>query len=89
MHVKWNGKISNPIAIQKGTRQGGLTSPFLFNILYQYLVAKLSNMSWGIAIEDVKYNVCCYADDLLLCSLTITGLQQLINEANDYITQRG
>ena len=89
VHIKWNGKISAPIAIQKGTRQGGLSSPFLFNVLYQELVGKLSNMPCGVAINNVKYNVCCYADDLLLCSLTITGLQQLINEANNYISDHG
>ena len=89
VHIKWNGKMSSPIPIQKGTRQGGLSSPFLFNILYQELVTKLSNMPCGVAIDDVKYNVCCYADDLLLCSLTIKGLQQLINEANTYITEHG
>ena len=89
VHVKWNGKMSNPIAVQRGTRQGGLSSPFLFNILYQDLVTKLSDMPCGINIDGVNYNVCCYADDLLLCSLTIIGLQLLINEANNYITQHG
>ena len=31
----------------------------------------------------------CYADDLLLCSLTATGLQNMINIANRYIYNFG
>ena len=31
----------------------------------------------------------CYADDLILTSLTVTGLQSLIDESHDYITSHG
>ena len=31
----------------------------------------------------------CYADDILLCSLTVTGLQRLIDVANMYISSHG
>ena len=43
----------------------------------------------GISINYISYNLCCYADDLLLCSLSVTGLQALIDEANYYIKQHG
>ena len=36
-----------------------------------------------------SYNVFCYADDLILTSLTVTGLQSLINVSRDYITSHG
>jgi len=26
----------------------------------------------------MKFNACCYADDVLICSITITGLRTLI-----------
>ena len=32
VHVKWVSILSEPIKICKGTRQVGLSSPFLFNI---------------------------------------------------------
>ena len=87
--VKWGDHMSEALSVCKGTRQGGLSSPFIFNLLYQGLVEKLSQKQCGISINGVSYNLCCYADDLLLCSLSITGLQTLIDEANYYIKQHG
>ena len=31
----------------------------------------------------------CYADDSILTSLSVTGLQELIDTANSYITEHG
>ena len=73
----------------KGTRQGGLSSPFLFNLFYQYLINELSDCVGGIAINNISFNVFCYADDLMLTSLTVTGLQKIIDLANRYITDHG
>jgi exonuclease III len=87
--VKWDGNISQPLSIEKGTRQGGLTSPLLFNLLYQDLIHYLSNHIGGMKINNVSYNVFCYADDLLLVSTTVTGLQSLIDKANEYIVNHG
>jgi len=38
VYIKWGENISEDIPIYKGTRQGGLSSPFIFNLLYQDLV---------------------------------------------------
>ena len=75
--------------INKGTRQGGLSSPFLFNLMYQDIVNELSEMNVGISINNTTYNTFCYADDLLLCSLTISGLQKLIDRAHEQIIRCG
>ena len=56
--IKWGNAISNPIPISIETRQGGLSSPFIFNIFYQDLVKTLSSKSCGINIDGVSYNVC-------------------------------
>ena len=87
--VKWNNTLSTKFPLQKGTRQGGLTSPFLFNIMYQDLIEGLSNVSGGMRIGCNSFNVFCYADDLLLTSSTVTGLQSLIDFANQYVTSHG
>ena len=87
--VKWNNKLSNLFKIEKGTRQGGLTSPFLFNVIYQDIIYELSNMSGGIRIGNYAFNVFCYADDILLTSLTVTGLQKLIDLANNRLSDIG
>ena len=38
---------------------------------------------------DNCYNAFCYADGILLCSTTITGLQNLINISVDYVVKFG
>ena len=71
-------------------RQGGLTSPFLFNIFYKDLVDILASHEGGITIIDgVRFNVFVYADDILLASTTASGLQNLINSAVSYVLQHG
>lgn len=89
VRVKWNKSLSAQIRVLQGTRQGGLSSPFLFNLFYQNLIDDLNEMSCGITIDDMNYNVFCYADDILLASLSVTGLQKLIKRANDIITHQG
>ena len=87
--IHWGNSKSKRIRICKGTRQGGLSSPFLFNIFYQDVVKHLSLMQCGCRIDDMSFNCFCYADDLLLTSTTVSGLQKLIDYANYYITSHG
>ena len=47
------------------------------------------NSESGIIINNRKYNVFCYADDLLLTTTTVTGLQSLIDQAVSYVSDRG
>ena len=89
INIKWRGCYSKNIDVNIGTRQGGLSSPMLFNIFYQELIDRLSSQHCGISINKNSYNVFCYADDLILTSLTITGLQSLINISRNYITSHG
>jgi hypothetical protein len=89
VELKWANQLSQPIKVSKGTRQGGLSSPFLFNIFYQDLINKLNECTGGLRINKDAYNVIAYADDLLLCSLTVTGLQNMINVANKFIEDHG
>ena len=42
-----------------------------------------------MSIGKHKYNIFCYADDILLASTTVSGLQRLINTANHFITNHG
>ena len=89
VQIRWNNHLSAQIPIRRGTRQGGLTSPTLFNAFYQELVQKIENCNCGIILNNKSYNVFAYADDLLLASTTTTGLQSLIDLAVSFVTQRG
>ena len=46
------------------------------------MISARNQMSCGILINGVNYNVLCYADDILLMSSTASGLQSLIDFAN-------
>ena len=79
INITWRGCYSKDVVVNIGTRQGGLSSPLLFNIFYQDLIDRLSTQHCGISINKESFNVFCYADDLILTSLTVTGLQSLID----------
>jgi hypothetical protein len=87
--IKWGTQLGSSIMIEKGTRQGGLSSPFLFNLIYQDLVNELSLCIGGISIGSMSFNAFNYADDILLASLTVTRLQRLIDVAQRYISDHG
>ena len=86
VYVRWNG-LGGPINISNCTRQGGLTSTHLFNCFYKDLIKKISCTDGGI--DGHRFSVYCYADDLLLDSTRVTGLQSLIDSANSYMIEHG
>ena len=80
INIKWK-YLSRDIPICKGTKHGGLCSPFLID--------HLNSQNGKVTIGKYKYNAFCYADDVLLTSTTVSGLQNLMDTANEFITQHG
>ena len=74
VQIKWNVTV-NIIQICKGTMQGGLSWPLLFNLFYKDLINELENCDGGATVGNVNFNVFCYADDIILSSTTAFGLQ--------------
>ena len=72
VQIKWGSALREPMSVHTITRQGGLSSPFLFNLFYQDLFNELSECTGGIIINKQFFNVYRYADDLMLASLTVT-----------------
>ena len=87
--IRWKNYLSESIHVTCGTKQGSLTSPYFFNFFYQELVELLQKSNCGITIGNNHYHCYCYADDLLLSSLTVTGLQRLIDIARNYVSDHG
>ena len=85
VQVKRGSILREPIKVCKGI-------PFLtvpVDFFYQDLINELSQCTGAININNVSFIVFYYADDLMLASLTFSGLQHLIVVANKYITEHG
>ncbi len=82
--VKWNGQYSALFKVTRGTRQGSVLSPYLFNICINHLLVTLQNTDLGVMIGNSMYNSFAYADDVSLFCLSIPGLQKLIDICVQY-----
>jgi len=82
--VRVNGSDSSPFKIQKGTRQGSIISPYLFNIFINDLLIELEQSPCGLNVMNNIYNCAAYADDITLLATTIPDMQQLINICYKY-----
>ena len=77
--VKWNGSYSKSFCVTRGTRQGSVLSPDLFNIFINQLLPDLNNCDAGVRIGDTLYNYMAYTDDITLFSTNIQDLKKLID----------
>jgi hypothetical protein len=76
--VKWKGQVGGEIESEFGVLQGGMTSPKLFTEFLYDLKLYLDGRHGAVLGSDtITYML--YADDLVLCSDSDEGLQNLIN----------
>ena len=80
--VKVEKETSEWFKFGKGTRQGCLASPMLFNFYSEEIMRRsVDELNWiGINISGKNINNLRYADDIVLISTSKEGLQDLINE---------
>ena len=77
-NVRWNDKLSRCFSIKNGVKQGAVLSPRLFCVYIDDLFKLLRRKRTGCWINDMFIGIVGYADDLLLLSPTIDGLQDMI-----------
>lgn len=82
--VKWNGHCSEVFHVTRGTRQGSILSPYLFNIFINGLLNKLQSLEIGVMIGKNLYNSFAYADDISLFAVCVNDLQKLIDVCVNY-----
>jgi len=67
--VKWNSVFSKPYNVSCGVRQGGVLSPFLFNLYINDLLKDLLAKDYGCHVGSVFFGCFIYADDIIFCLL--------------------
>lgn len=77
--VKWNDAFSTKVSVRSGIRQGGILSPFLFNIYVDSLIMTLKSSDLGCHVSGVYLGCIAYADDFLLLSASVTHLQKMLD----------
>lgn len=82
-HVRWGNSLSVGFSVTNGVRQGGILSPYLFNVYIDDLSESLDNSEVGCRYLG-SVNHLCYADDMVLLSPTPHGLQKMLDICTDY-----
>ena len=73
---------SRKVSIKRGTRQGCVLSPYLFNLPTEMVVREV-NPSLGVSIGGKRLSNLRYADDTALMSETETELQCIVDRVNE------
>lgn len=87
--VRWAGTLSEVYRLQCGVRQGGLSSPRLFNLYINGLIEELSGTGFGCSIDGTCINNISYADDMVLLSPSVRALRSLLNICEAYSEAHG
>ena len=77
--VRWGSSISEFFSVSNGVRQGGILSPFMFNVYFDEISSVLKTCSVGCYFHGILVNHLMYADDIVLFSPSVKGLQTLID----------
>ena len=83
-NVRWKGTLSDAFSIINGVKQGVVISAILFCIYIDDLIKVLRKNSDGCWIGNTFLGIIIYADDIVLLSPSLDGLQNMINTCCNY-----
>lgn len=87
--VRYEDTLSDPYKLECGVRQGGLSSPILFNLYINALIVELNGHHVGCHVDGICMNNISYADDMVLLSASVGGLRELIDVCETYALSHG
>ena len=79
VRVRWNGCYSFEFCVHSGVRQGSSLSPSVFNVFINQFLTSLRSHRYGCHISSYFVGAVLYADDLILLSASVSGLQRSLN----------
>ena len=89
--IKFNNKLSKPVEINKGVRQGCPLSPTLFNIYLDEIITKWQKQDiTGIKLsKNQQLSTLLFADDQVTIADTEDNQQKAAQKLNQIITEYG
>ena len=84
MCVVWNGSKSSKFDVTNGVKQGGVLSPILFCVYVDDLLKGLKKNGVGCYVGSIYCGAFGYADDIILLSPSVNGLQNMLNYCSSY-----
>jgi len=85
--VRWGSYDSHFIKLTAGVRQGGVLSPYFFAIFVDDIVNKIVECNTGCYIRNICTSIFLYADDIILLSPSVGGLQRLLRACEKAIEE--
>ena len=89
IYLKLSDGLLEPFTSTISVKQGCVFSPLLFNLFIDKICKIFNSDCDPIQIKNTKLNCLLWADDLLLISETAKGLQNCINQMNEFYTHLG
>jgi len=77
--VRWLNQLSYSFPITNGVRQGSSLSPSIFSVFVDTFILDLKALDKGCTISDKFLGCIMYADDLILLSASVSGLQAMLD----------
>ena len=84
LRIKWDDHFSNFFSVSNGVKQGGVLSPLLFCIYVDNLLSQLRSSSYGCYIGQHFTGALCYADDIVLISPSLQGLNEMLQVCENF-----
>lgn len=79
VYIRYESGVSKDWYIGNGVRQGGILSPWFFNLYIDEILERVSSAGIGCRFGLTSSNIIGYADDLVILAPSSKSLQNLIN----------
>ena len=76
--IRWNNSLSRMFAVAGGVRQGSTLSPSIINGFMITFLVNLRFLDVGCHVNHQYVGCFLYANDIIVISLCIIGLQQML-----------